>query len=75
VVLVATVNTVFKGFKGASKTWSWYWPSPAFRRRSGDTGSGDMFMLSEGWLRLGSGTGGRGLIGGLGVGELEVGFG
>jgi hypothetical protein len=36
VVLVTTVDAVFKGFKGAFKTWSWYWPSPAFRRRSGD---------------------------------------
>jgi hypothetical protein len=36
VVLVATVDTVFKGFKGASKMWPWYWPSPALRRRSGD---------------------------------------
>jgi hypothetical protein len=35
-VFVATVDTVFKGFKGASKTWSRYWSSPAFRRRSGD---------------------------------------
>jgi hypothetical protein len=36
-VFVATVDTVFKDFKGASKTWSRYWPSPAFRYRSGDT--------------------------------------
>ena len=36
VVLVATMGTVFKGFEGASKTWSRYRPSPAFRRGSGD---------------------------------------
>jgi hypothetical protein len=35
-VLVATMDTVLKGFEGTSKTWSRYWPSPAFRRRSGD---------------------------------------
>jgi hypothetical protein len=32
-------------------------------------------MLLGGWLRLGSGTRGRGLTGGLGEGELEVGVG
>jgi len=35
-VLVATVDTVFKDFKGTPKVWSRYWPSLAFRRRSGD---------------------------------------
>jgi hypothetical protein len=33
-VFVATVDTVFKGFKGTFKAWSRYWSSPAFRRRS-----------------------------------------
>jgi hypothetical protein len=36
VVLVATVDAIFKGFKGTPKTRSRYWPSPAFRRRFGD---------------------------------------
>jgi hypothetical protein len=36
-------------------------------------GSGDVSILSGGWLRLGSGTGGRVLTGGLGVGELDPG--
>jgi hypothetical protein len=36
VVLVTTVDTIFKGFKGVSETWSRYWPSPAFRCSSGD---------------------------------------
>jgi hypothetical protein len=35
-VLVATVDAVFKDFKGTPKAWSRYWPSPAFRCRSGD---------------------------------------
>ena len=40
VVLVATVGAVVESFKGTSKTWSRYWSSPTFRRRSGDSGRG-----------------------------------
>jgi hypothetical protein len=39
-VLVTTMDTVFKGFKETSKTWSRYWPSPAFGHRSSDSASG-----------------------------------
>jgi len=35
-VLVATVGTVIESFKGTPKAWSGYWPSLAFRCRSGD---------------------------------------
>jgi hypothetical protein len=35
-VLVTTVDTVFKGFKGAPKVQSRYWHSPAFQCRSSD---------------------------------------
>jgi hypothetical protein len=38
VVFIATVDTVFKDFKGTPKAWSRYWPSPAFRHRSGNKG-------------------------------------
>ena len=37
VVFVATMDAVFKDFKGTPKVWSRYWPSPAFRCRSSDT--------------------------------------
>jgi hypothetical protein len=37
VVFVTTVDAVFEDFKGTPKAWSRYWPSPAFRCRSGDT--------------------------------------
>jgi hypothetical protein len=37
VVLVATVDTVFKDFKGAPKVWSGYWHSPTSRCESSDT--------------------------------------
>jgi hypothetical protein len=37
VVLVSTVDTVFKDFKGAPKAQSRYWHSPTFRCESGDT--------------------------------------
>jgi hypothetical protein len=46
VVLIATMDTVFKGFKGVSKTWSRYWPSPAFRCRSGDITCSNYFSLT-----------------------------
>ena len=36
-VLVATVDTVFKDFKGAPKVWSGYWHSPTSRCESSDT--------------------------------------
>ena len=39
-VLVTTMDTVFKGFKETAKTWSRYWPSPAFGHRSSDSASG-----------------------------------
>jgi hypothetical protein len=35
-VLVATVDTVFKDFKGTPKVWSGYWHSSTFRCESGD---------------------------------------
>jgi len=41
-VLVATVDAVFEDFKGTSKVWSRYWPSPAFR-----CGSGDITLLID----------------------------
>jgi hypothetical protein len=36
VVLITTVDTVFKDFKGAPKAQSGYWHSPTFRCESGD---------------------------------------
>jgi hypothetical protein len=36
-VLITTVDTVFKDFKGAPKARSGYWHSPTFRCESGDT--------------------------------------
>ena len=37
IVLVTTVDTVLKDFKGTPEAWSRYWPSPAFRHRSSDS--------------------------------------
>ena len=36
IVLVTTVDTVFKDFRGAPKVWSGYWHSLTFRCESSD---------------------------------------